>query len=135
MKKLTLAIVLMLLSLTMFSQDVYKVEAVSYLVWNGEEWVTEKTNDNPEGMYMVALSDKVKVTDNDKTIYYITGKSEKQVHETHETLTWKAFDEKGRDCKFMIKNIYNPAKTLVVVLYLTGDFFYGFEYILKSVEK
>lgn len=135
MKKLTLAIVLMLLSLTMFSQDVYKVETVSYLVYNGEEWITEKTNDNPEGMYMITYPDKVKVTDNDKTVYYITGRSDKQVQKTHETLTWKAFDEKGKDCKFMIKSIYEPAKTLVVVLYLTGDFFYAFEYILKSVEK
>ena len=134
MKKL-LVIALMLFSVTTFAQDVYKVEAVSYLTYDGKEWITEKTNTNPEGMYMVALSDKIKVTDNDKTIYYITGKSEKQVHETHETLTWKAFDNKGVDCKFMIKSIYNPATTMVVVLYLNGDFFYAYEYILKSVEK
>ena len=131
MKKLILALLFVVSSVVAYSQHVYDIETVSYIVWENSKWTVKESN-YPKNMTITTYSDIVIVDDKNKTIYRMDGKSETKEYSTHKAVQWNAYDNDGKECLFIIKYTYEPESLIMLALYNGPTMMYGFEYVLKN---
>lgn len=98
MKKLTLIVVSLLLTVFSYSQKQKILKATSY-VYKNDEWVKTETQ-HPRNQYVTLDGWNVTIGKFKLKTY---GDYEKDVYDDHITFTWSATTEDGADCYFMMK--------------------------------
>jgi len=118
MKKVTLIVVSLLLTLFSYSQDFNRVIVASKSEWNGTEWKVTSSS-KPTDMFVI-------MKDWDITIGTYKFKTyddpEKTTYDTHVCYSWKCVNGNGEKCVFMMKK-FNPevsSHMLYSILYDTG---------------
>jgi len=118
MKKVTLIVVSLLLSLFTYSQSFDRVVRASKCEYINEKWVTVSTQ-YPTDVFVIIKDWEITVgTYKFKT--YDT--PEKTTYENHVTYTWKCINGNGDKCFFMMK-VFRPeitSHTLYSIVYQTG---------------
>lgn len=118
MKKLTLIVVSLLLTLFSYSQDFNRVIIATKSQWNGSEWKIISSN-KPTDMFVI-------MKDWDITIGTYKFKTyddyEKTTYDDHITFTWKCVNGNGEKCYFMMKKFKPEISThmLYSIVYDTG---------------
>jgi len=118
MKKVTLIVVSLLLTLFSYSQDFNRVIVASKSEWNGTEWKTISSS-KPTDMFVI-------MKDWDITIGTYKFKTyddpEKTTYESHVCYTWKCVNGNGDKCVFMMKKFKPEVSShmLYSILYDTG---------------
>ena len=118
MKKVTLIVVSLLLTVLSYAQDFNKVIRASKAEWNGTEWKTVSTS-YPTDFFVI-------MKDWDITIGTYKFKTyddyEKTIHNDHVTFTWKCINGNGDKCFFMMKKFRPEVSThmLYSIVYPTG---------------
>lgn len=118
MKKITLIVVSLLISIASYSQSFDRVVRSTKSVWYNDEWKTVNT-DYPKDMFII-------MKDWDITIgaykFKTYDESEKTIYPTHVCYTWKCVNGEGAKCFFMMKK-FDPQVTthmLYSIVYDTG---------------
>lgn len=121
MKKLSLIVVSLLLTLLSYSQEFDRVVGVNYYTWTGKDWKYVESN-YPKGMFII-------IKDWDVTIGSVKFRTydlpDKTIYETHTTMAWKCVDELGNNCTFMMK-LYKKGSSQHVaynIMYSSGTMF------------
>ena len=118
MKKVTLIVVSLLLTLFSYAQNFNKVIRASKVEWNGKDWKTTAI-DYPTDMFVI-------MKDWDITIGTYKFKTyddyEKTTYDDHVTYTWKCVNGNGDKCFFMMKKFRPEVSThmLYSIVYPTG---------------
>jgi hypothetical protein len=118
MKKITLIVVSLLLTLFSYSQDFSRVITASKSEWNGTEWKTISSS-NPTDMFVI-------MKDWDITIGTYKFKTydtpEKTTYDSHVCYSWKCVNGNGDKCVFMMKKFKPEVSThmLYSIVYDTG---------------
>jgi hypothetical protein len=118
MKKITLIVVSLLLTLFSYSQDFAKVVVASKCEWNGTEWKTVSSS-RPTDMFVI-------LKDWDLTIgtykFKTYGDYDKVIYDDHVTFTWKCVNGNGEKCYFMMKKFKPEISNhmLYSIVYDTG---------------
>jgi hypothetical protein len=118
MKKVTLIVVSLLLTLFSYSQDFNRVIVASKSEWNGTEWKVTSSS-KPTDMFVI-------MKDWDITIGTYKFKTyddpEKTTYDTHVCYTWKCVNGNGDKCVFMMKKFKSEVSShmLYSILYDTG---------------
>lgn len=130
MQKTIITTILFLLFLNGFAQKIYKITSSTYATYtNAGGWQDEKTNQNTDGLFLIVENDKIKVTNNANSIFYVYGQPEKKTFKTHNSITWDAYDNKGVSCRVMFKTFVEDISIgFFSVLY--SD--YSFDYFFKN---
>ena len=118
MKKVTLIVVSLLLTLFSYSQDFNRVVVASKSEWNGTEWKTVSSS-RPTDMFVIMKEWDITIgTYKFKT--YDT--PEKTTYEDHVTYTWKCVNGEGSKCYFMMKKFKPEVSShmLYSIVYETG---------------
>ena len=125
MKKVTLTVVSLLLTLFSYAQDFNKVIRASKVEWNGTEWKTVSTNYPAD--YFVIMKDWDITIGTYKFKTY--GDWEKTTYEDHVTYTWKCVNGNGEKCMFMMKKFKPEVSThmLYSILYPETGVMYEYE--------
>jgi hypothetical protein len=125
MKKVTLIVVSLLLTLFSYAQDFNKVIRASKVEWNGTEWKTVSTNYPAD--YFVIMKDWDITIGTYKFKTY--GDWEKTTYEDHVTYTWKCVNGNGEKCMFMMKKFKPEVSThmLYSILYPETGVMYEYE--------
>jgi hypothetical protein len=124
MKKITMILVALMLTITGFSQSVNKVSKAQYLVYEGGTWIT-KTSKRPSNMFVILDKDNVSITNEARSRYVTYGEPEKVTYETFVCYTWSCVDSKGKDCSFLLKNFPDNSSIMIISYAAEG---YAFEY-------
>jgi hypothetical protein len=125
MKKVTLIVVGLLLTLAGFSQNFNRVLRCSKLEFSGEQWTATETQ-YPSDQFVI-------MKDWDITIGTYKLKTydapEKTAYEDHVCYTWKAVNPEGEKCFFMIKKFRPEVSThmLYSVVYPQYSLMYEYE--------
>lgn len=125
MKKLTLIVVSLLVTLFTYAQDFSKVIRASKVEWNGTEWKTVSTNYPAD--YFVIMKDWDITIGTYKFKTY--GDYEKTTYDDHVTFTWKCVNGNGEKCMFMMKKFRPEVSThmLYSILYAETGVMYEYE--------
>jgi hypothetical protein len=125
MKKVSLIVVSLLLTLFSYSQDFNRVVNVTKSEWTGEAWKVVSAN-KPSDMFVI-------IDEWDITIGTYKFKTyddpEKNVYEDHMCYTWKCIDKDGGKCLFMMKK-FRPEVSkhmLYAILYPESYVMYEYE--------
>ena len=105
MKKLSLLLIAIVLSIASYSQATfYKVTHTYYRVYENDRWVDEKDhNTMNEDLYAIVDGSKIRFTNNAESSFVTYGSPKENDYGTHTTTTWNAYDKSGRECYLMIK--------------------------------
>ena len=118
MKKVSLMVVGLLLTLLSYSQDFNRVIKATKSEWINSEWKTIRTS-APTDMFIIIKDWEITVG----TYKFRTfDDPEKTTHENHVTFTWKCVNGEGEKCFFMMKK-FRPEVTshsLYSIVYDTG---------------
>jgi len=118
MKKVSLMVVGLLLTLLSYSQDFNRVIKATKSEWINNEWKTIRTS-APTDMFIIIKDWEITVG----TYKFRTfDDPEKTTHENHVTFTWKCVNGEGEKCFFMMKK-FRPEVTshsLYSIVYDTG---------------
>ena len=118
MKKVSLMVVGLLLTLLSYSQDFNRVIKATKSEWINSEWKTIRTT-APTDMFIIIKDWEITVG----TYKFRTfDDPEKTTHENHVTFTWKCVNGEGEKCFFMMKK-FRPEVTshsLYSIVYDTG---------------
>jgi len=118
MKKVSLMVVGLLLTLLSYSQDFNRVIKATKSEWINNEWKTIRTT-APTDMFIIIKDWEITVG----TYKFRTfDDPEKTTHENHVTFTWKCVNGEGEKCFFMMKK-FRPEVTshsLYSIVYDTG---------------
>lgn len=106
MKKLTLIVVGLLVTLFSYSQKDRIVKATSF-TYKNEKWVLTETQIPPANQYVVLDGWDVTIGKYHIKTY---GEYKKDVYDDHITFTWSAITDDDGDCYFMMK-IFDPSVT------------------------
>lgn len=118
MKKVTLIVVSLLLTLFSYSQDFNRVLTSTKSEYRDEKWVTIST-DRPKDYFVI-------MKDWDITIGTYKFKTyddpERTVYDTHVCYTWKCVNGNGEKCMFMMKKFKPEVSShmLYAIVYPTG---------------
>jgi hypothetical protein len=125
MKKLSLIVVSLLLTVFSYAQDFNKVIRASKLEWNGTEWKTVSTNYPAD--YFVIMKDWDITIGTYKFKTY--GDYEKSTYDDHVTFTWKCVNGNGEKCMFMMKKFKPEVSShmLYSILYPETGVMYEYE--------
>lgn len=118
MKKLTLVLIGILISLISYSQDFNRVVKATKSEWINNEWKTIRTS-MPTDMFIIIKDWEITIGTYKFKTY---GDVEKTTYENHVTFTWKCINGEGEKCYFMMKK-FKPevtTHTLHSIVYETG---------------
>jgi hypothetical protein len=121
MKKLSLIVVSLLLTLFSYSQEFDRVTNVTQYSWSGIKWEIVDSN-QPKNMFIIIKDWNISIGSIKFKTYDIP---EKNVYETHTTMAWKCIDEKGNNCIFMMKFFSVDGSKYIVytIVYSSGTMF------------
>ena len=118
MKKITLIVVSLLLTLFSYSQSFSKVLVASKSEWNGTEWKTISSS-RPTDMFVIMKDWDITIGEYKFRAY---DDPEKTTYDTHVTYSWKCVNAEGGKCMFMMKKFKPDYSThmLYSIVYDTG---------------
>jgi hypothetical protein len=125
MKKVSLIVVSLLLTLFSYSQDFNRVVNVTKSEWIGDSWKVVSSN-KPDEMFVI-------INEWDITIgtykFRTYDTPEKTTYESHVCYTWKCVDKDGDKCIFMMKKFKPEVSThmLYGILYPENLIMYEYE--------
>jgi hypothetical protein len=125
MKKVSLIVVSLLLTLFSYSQDFNRVVNVTKSEWIGDAWKVVSSN-KPDDMFVI-------INEWDITIgtykFRTYDTPEKTTYESHVCYTWKCVDKDGDKCIFMMKKFKPEVSThmLYGILYPENLVMYEYE--------
>ena len=125
MKKVSLIVVSLLLTLFSYSQDFNRVVNVTKSEWIGDSWKVVSSN-KPDEMFVI-------INEWDITIgtykFRTYDTPEKTTYENHVCYTWKCVDKDGDKCIFMMKKFKPEVSThmLYGILYPENLVMYEYE--------
>lgn len=125
MKKVSLIVVSLLLTLFSYSQDFNRVVNVTKSEWIGDAWKVVSSN-KPDEMFVI-------INEWDITIgtykFRTYDTPEKTTYESHVCYTWKCVDKDGDKCIFMMKKFKPEVSThmLYGILYPENLVMYEYE--------
>jgi hypothetical protein len=125
MKKVTLIVVCLLLTLFSYSQDFYRVVQASKSEWNGTEWKTVSSS-KPTDLFIISKDWDITIGEYKFRTY---DDYEKTTFEDHVTYSWKCINGEGVKCIFMIKK-FKPeisSHALYSVLYSESGVMFEYE--------
>lgn len=102
MKKVTLMLVAVLISVITFSQTFYKVSQCGYSVYEYNEWKKQETN-YPQKMFVIMNNSNIKITNEGESNFILYGEMKTSTYSTHTAYTWDAYDKDGTQCKIIFK--------------------------------
>ena len=125
MKKVTLMVVGLLLTLFSYSQDFNRVVNVTKSKWNGDEWKVISSN-KPDDMFVIIDEWNITIGSYKFRTY---DDPEKTTYESHVCYTWKCVDKDGDKCIFMMKKFKPEVSThmLYGILYPENLVMYEYE--------
>lgn len=118
MKKVTLIVVSLLLTLFSYSQDFNRVLVASKSEWTGTEWKTISSS-RPTDMFVIMKEWEITIGEYKFKTY---DEYEKSTYEDHVTYTWKCINGNGVKCYFMMKKFKPEVSShmLYSIVYDTG---------------
>ena len=118
MKKITLIVVSLLLTLFSYSQDFNRVLVASKSEWTGTEWKTISSS-RPTDMFVIMKEWEITIGEYKFKTY---DEYEKSTYEDHVTYTWKCINGNGVKCYFMMKKFKPEVSShmLYSIVYDTG---------------
>ena len=125
MKKLTLIVVSLLLTLFSYSQSFDRVVKATKSEYRDDKWVVIDTK-YPTDMFIIIKDWDIKIGTYKLKTYDVP---EKAVYEQHTCYSWKCVDSDGDKCIFMIKK-FKPEVTnhiMYSVLYESALLLYEYE--------
>ena len=133
MKKLTLLMIAIVISITSFSQaSFYKVISVTYSQYIDNEWVEQSTNNTESNnIFMIFNNSSIKVTNKNESSFVTYGDATDQDYPDHTAKIWTAYDKNGNDCYIMIKKWKNNTENISVSA-IYPDKSELFEYIVEN---
>ena len=118
MKKLSLIVVSLLLTLFSYSQDFNRVITASKSEWNGTEWKIVSSS-KPTDIFVIMKDWEITIGTYKFKTY---DDPDKSTYDDHVTYTWKCVNGEGAKCYFMMKK-FNPQVSthmLYSIVYDTG---------------
>ena len=133
MKKLTLLMIAIVISITSFSQaSFYKVISVTYSQYIDSEWVEQSTNNTESNnIFMIFNNSSIKVTNKNESSFVTYGDATDQDYPDHTAKIWTAYDKNGDDCYVMIKVLKKDAEYKSVSIVYNGKN-ECFEFIIQT---
>jgi hypothetical protein len=125
MKKLSLIVVSLLVTLFSYSQDFSKIVAANKSEWRNEKWVTVETY-YPKDMFVIIKDWSITIGTYKFKTY---DDPEKTTYDTHVTYSWKCVNGNGDKCLFMMKK-FKPeisSHILYSILYPETGVMYEYE--------
>ena len=118
MKKVTLIVVSLLLTLFSYSQDFNRVLVASKSEWTGTEWKTISSS-RPTDMFVIMKEWEITIGEYKFKTY---DDYEKSTYNNHVTYTWKCVNGNGVKCHFMMKKFKPEVSShmLYSIVYDTG---------------
>lgn len=104
MKKITLIVVSLLVTLFSYSQDFNRIIQANKSIYKDEKWVTVDVQ-YPKDEFLIMKGWDITIGTYKIKTY---DEPEKTTYEDHITYTWKAVNPDGDKCMFMIKK-FNPS--------------------------
>ena len=133
MKKLTLLMIAIVMSLASFSQaSFYLVKSVTYSQYINDEWVeqiTKKSESN--NVFMIFNGSSIKITNENESSFETYGDFTDKNYPSHTAKIWSAYDKNGNDCYIMIKKWKDNTEAISVsAIYPSKSEL--FEYIVEN---
>ena len=133
MKKLTLLMIAIVMSLASFSQaSFYLVKSVTYSQYINDEWVeqiTKKSESN--NVFMIFNGSSIKITNENESSFETYGDFTDKNYPSHNAKIWSAYDKNGNDCYIMIKKWKDNTEAISVsAIYPSKSEL--FEYIVEN---
>jgi hypothetical protein len=110
MKKITLLVLTLIITITTYSQSFYKIFKSTKSEYRDEKWITIATY-YPTDEFVILDNTNISISNYKFKVY---GDYEKTEFEEHKTLTWKAINANGDKCYFMMK-LFNPNITSHII--------------------
>ena len=127
MKKITLIVVSLLITLFSYSQSIDRVVKSMKSEWNGNEWKTIATN-YPKELFIVTKEWEIRIGD---YLFKTYDTPEKNTYENHVCYTWKCVNAEGKKCLFMMKK-FNPDITSNILYSIVYDTGVMYEYVVEK---
>ena len=128
MKQIKLLLIGLLLSISSFAQQFYKVLDASYATYTDDYgWKTQSTN-IPKHIFAIFNDRTIKITNEDESLFVTYGEPLIKTYSTHTATIWDAYDKQGRDCTVMIRS--SNTSCVLSIIYNRVSF----DYTLK-IEK
>jgi hypothetical protein len=124
MKKITLIVVSLLVTLFSYSQDFSRVVRASKLIFKDSTWVTVETQ-YPTDMFVILKDWDVNIAEYKLKTY---DQPEKKTYLDHITYTWKCVNSEGEKCLFMMKKFDPSVSKHVVFSVLYEQYLKMYEY-------
>jgi hypothetical protein len=124
MKKLSLIIVSLLLTVFSYAQDFSRVIKATKLEWKDDKWVVINTQYLTD-MFIIIKDWDIKIGPYKLKTY---GDPKKVIYDTHITYSWKCIDYDGNKCIFMIKKFKPEITTHILYAIVYGQASLMYEY-------
>ena len=128
MKKITLIVVSLLATLFSYSQDFNRVVQMTKSEYRDDKWVTVDTQ-SPTDMFVITKDWDISIGKFKIKTY---DEPEKTTYEEHVTYSWKAIDQEGDKCIFMIKKFRPEISTHQIYSVLYSQFLLLYEYEVEN---
>ena len=126
MKKLILIISIIFVSTFCHAQEWDKVYMVNFIEYNDGSWVDGDSH-YPENYFIKLNGSEVIVKAKDISRYMTYGTSNEAKYDTHVAYSWKAIDDKGDNCTFIMKKFFKDGTKIYMITYKTA----GVEFYIK----
>lgn len=107
MKKLTLLLIGIVLTLVTYSQDFVRIIRATKSEFQNEKWITILT-DYPKDYFIIIKNDVITIGARKFKTY---GSFDKTIYDNHVTYTWKCLNGNGDKCWFMMKQFKSEITT------------------------
>lgn len=125
MKKLSLLLITLILTITTHAQSFDRVIKATKLKWQNEEWKTVSSG-YPTDMFIIVKEDEITVG---KYKFKTYDKPNETTYPTHICFTWKTVNQNGEKCLFMMKKFLSEITRGIVysIVYPTSELMYEYE--------
>jgi len=118
MKKLSLMVVGLLLTVISYSQDYYHIVRATQLEYRDTGWADIQTQ-YPKDLFLIITGYEIRVG---KVKYMTYDAPEKSTYSDHIVYSWKCIDPEGNNCMYMMKQFDKSLTTHVYhnIMYANG---------------
>jgi hypothetical protein len=126
MKKIIISLCLLFITTFSHAQEWSKVRMVNIIEYKNGKWVDGNSH-YPDNYFIKLNGSEVIVKANEISRYMTYGDSEDAKYSTHVAYSWKAIDDKGDNCTFIMKKFFEDGTTIYMITYRN----IGVEFYLK----
>ena len=123
MKKLIIALCLVLVSTFSHAQDWDRVSSINFIRLENGKWIDEKSH-QAENTFIMLNGSEVIIKATDINRYMTYGEMETNKYSSHTAYSWKCLDKEGDECMFIMKRFNDGTKIYMVVYKNFGVEFY-----------